>query len=385
MQFVLKFALLFSVISISQLLQDVACRRQVSLFDGGSSSSLPLDSNRTTAHLKPQRSPAISSTTTRPPQALEASSARAIQQAQQNSATSNQRNLSQQSNQRTASSQQAINTLASVRSRWRLMEQSLGGVMNGAALDLRGTLEELLVQPAQASSGNHHQQVPNQLRPVSLQCKQALIELMEALTDQELWASQMVDASAGHLSSLPSGLLEGTLTDLGHYDECLAISHPERRAATRTPNTPTSPPSKSVGQYCSLLIKPPLLNRPRLHTVCRRLPSLSPLLTTSGTGSASAANATLKLLAQHSHQFYYAGLRLGICVPSRCSQMDIQQLLSSYLIRFELVGQVKHCQHQPAVADELRAANRSSVFGFGHLPLVSSISQHFDPLQQCIL
>lgn len=59
----------------------------------------------------------------------------------------------------------------------------------------------------------------------------------------------MFDASA----KLPaSGLLEGTVTDLGQYDECLSIE---------------IPPSNYTGQYCTLRIQPALPDRPLFNTI----------------------------------------------------------------------------------------------------------------------
>lgn len=56
-----------------------------------------------------------------------------------------------------------------------------------------------------------------------------------------------MDAS-GHL---PSGSLDGTLTDLGDYDQCLDVKQPRRNKH-----------SEIKGQYCTLELKPIL---PALH------------------------------------------------------------------------------------------------------------------------
>ena len=201
------------------------------------------------------------------------------------------------------------NSLTGVRLKWRQMERSIGESMGARAGELKQTIGDLLLDKRLSGL-------------ISSQCKLSLDELLAALAEQRLWAGQMLDSSG----RLPVGLLEGTLTELGNFDECLAISQPAGAGQLAAPAT--------SGQYCSLQIKPPLLGRPRLHTACNSLPSFS----------GSPANQTLRLVSQHSHHFYYAGLRLGICTPDRCSQADLQHLLSAYLSRFELVGQVKSCQ-----------------------------------------
>lgn len=57
----------------------------------------------------------------------------------------------------------------------------------------------------------------------------------------------MVDASG----RIPSGSLDGTLTDLGDYDQCLDVTQPKR-----------SKHNEIQGQYCTLELKPLL---PALH------------------------------------------------------------------------------------------------------------------------
>jgi hypothetical protein len=254
----------------------------------------------------------------------------------------------------------AVSSLASVRTKWRQMELTIGKSVAAAGSELKRTLDDVYRVLGQT---DHH---------ISQSCGRALDELVEGLKDEQLWAVQMLDSSAA-LRGPPGGLLEGTFTDLGHFDECLAVG--------QRPADPTA------GQYCSVLIKPALVGRPRLHTVCRRMPSLSPMLS-----SAAAANTTLKLLSQQSHQFYYAGLRLGICLPSGCSQPDVERILQAYLIRFELIGQVKHCQQAADDSGGGRAETPSSernatrrTIGAKSSSLVQSISQQLDLQQQYIV
>lgn len=68
----------------------------------------------------------------------------------------------------------------------------------------------------------------------------------------------------------PPGVLEGTLTDLGRFDECIQVNH-----LIEGDNYPIS--TRIKGQYCSLILRPPLPSRPRFHTLCNQIPSLSNL------------------------------------------------------------------------------------------------------------
>ena len=204
--------------------------------------------------------------------------------------------------------------LSQMRQRWRQLERSLGDSLAAVGAKLRLGLDEL---------GE---------RKIGPACRFALAELADGLGQHKLWPALTLDASA----RLPSGLLEGTLTELGNFDQCLAIRYPREWAAGGGGGGGGS----ARGQYCSLVIKPPLPPRPRLHTVCQQLPNAS----SNSTSPAGLAMRPLALLAQNSHQLHYAGLRLGVCTPSKCSQWDLQQLLTAYLAKFELLGQVKSCQ-----------------------------------------
>lgn len=214
-------------------------------------------------------------------------------------------------------------SVSNVRQKWRHMERSLGESLFQLARNLKQTLDEI-TPPS-----------------ISATCRVSLLEFIEALKEQKLWANKMADASA----KLPSGLLEGTLTELGNFDQCLAINylaeaqvadeHQQQQQQQQQLRSKYMQQSSTIkGQYCSIQIKPYLTPRPRLHTVCQRLPQLS----------ASNNQTNWRLLSQQSHQFHYAGLRLGICTPNKCSKLDIQQILSSYLAKYELLGQVKSCQ-----------------------------------------
>lgn len=211
---------------------------------------------------------------------------------------------------------------SSIKHRWLRMESALGESVQLLGVDLKSTIDKLLSQAA-----------------VSQGCQRALASLSEALMKQQLWAAKFLDSSA---TRIPSGFFEGTLTELGNFDQCLTIG--ETQTAEHT-----------AGQYCSLQIKPLIPSRPRLHTVCQRLTA-----PTSVQANSSAAKSRFQsLLAQNINQFHYAGLRLGVCMPSKCSKLDIQALLSSYLTKFELMGTVKSCQIGPASTDFLESLDSS--------------------------
>lgn len=79
----------------------------------------------------------------------------------------------------------------------------------------------------------------------------------------------------------PSGILEGTLTDLGRFDECLDID-------VMLDKDDDLVSTGMRGQYCSVLIRPPLPPQPRFHTFCNQIPSL---VATSSDDSVCSANS----------------------------------------------------------------------------------------------
>lgn len=244
---------------------------------------------------------------------------------------------------------QANFSLNNVRKRWKQMELSMGHSLGNLGLQLKTTLDELMLQQRGAGA-------------ISPTCRLALNDLIDGLAQQKLWASQMLDASA----RLPSGLLEGTLTELGHFDQCLGLSYNHHQAENVSSDTHTHNNKRqqqsTLGQYCSIQIKPPLIPRVRLHTICQKLPPLS----------GNANSTTGQLLSQNSQHFYYAGLRLGLCMPSKCQKADLQLLLTTYLAKFDLLGQVKSCQ---MLSSSSGGDDDNSRREFGNL----------DSVQQCIV
>ncbi|GBN16628.1 hypothetical protein AVEN_120754-1 [Araneus ventricosus] len=72
---------------------------------------------------------------------------------------------------------------------------------------------------------------------VSIECTESLARYVSDLVDIRSWAMEMFDAT----SKLPSGILEGTLSELGSYDQCLDIEVPFRNESI-----------EFQGQYCGV-------------------------------------------------------------------------------------------------------------------------------------
>ncbi|GFR30599.1 nose resistant to fluoxetine protein 6, partial [Trichonephila clavata] len=74
---------------------------------------------------------------------------------------------------------------------------------------------------------------------VSNDCTKSLIKYAFDLINVRSWAMRMLDAT----SKLPSGILEGTLSELGAFDQCLDIELPYKNGSLQF-----------QGQYCGLEI-----------------------------------------------------------------------------------------------------------------------------------
>lgn len=128
----------------------------------------------------------------------------------------------------------------------------------------------------------------------------------------------VADAS-GHL---PSAIIEGTLSDLGDYDECLATIIPDD-SEFETMDDGESGETKQVGgKYCLALIKPHL--PPKTHRVVKHS---QPIFNFTGT---ELEGSVFEHMAQFSSAMYaLQGYRLGICIPSTCHPQDVEILTNT--------------------------------------------------------
>ncbi|GIY45833.1 NRF domain-containing protein [Caerostris darwini] len=127
---------------------------------------------------------------------------------------------------------------------------------------------------------------------------------------------QVVDSSG----RLPSGTLEGTLTDLGDYDQCLDVVQPKKAKHMDI-----------QGQYCTLEVQPVL---PELHSRV----SMNTKVLDFGNIS---TDSVLSDLSHGSALFHLMVMRIGVCVPSPCVADDIQALTAALLKKVPVQVSVK--------------------------------------------
>nr|XP_027196790.1 nose resistant to fluoxetine protein 6-like [Dermatophagoides pteronyssinus] len=132
---------------------------------------------------------------------------------------------------------------------------------------------------------------------LSNECRMDIYRAIDALYERKTWSYKLFDSWA---RSIPSGMMIGTFTDFGDFDQCMSIDS-----------------SDIVSKYCildmSIAMPEPV---PFPFHLKKRLPVLK---------NHSKLNGTIfNHLADKSSLFYYIHLWMGICVPESCSLKDIQ-------------------------------------------------------------
>ncbi|XP_076315715.1 nose resistant to fluoxetine protein 6-like [Tachypleus tridentatus] len=158
-------------------------------------------------------------------------------------------------------------------------------------------------------------------------CHHSVMEVLTSFGRMETWASKMIDSNG----RLPAGLLEGTLTSLGSYDQCMDIVSPTKESNVST----------FQGQYCSVFLRLPLPARsPKYSSIVVGVEALS---------NFSKPGEVFHDLAQNAQFFYSVPLRLGICVPSTCSRLEVQKAVTIASDWLKTKGIVQNCEVKTSV------------------------------------
>ncbi|GIY62992.1 nose resistant to fluoxetine protein 6 [Caerostris darwini] len=160
---------------------------------------------------------------------------------------------------------------------------------------------------------------------VSGQCSASIIKVIGGLRQLKEWAMRLIDATG----KLPPGILEGTSLSMGDFDECLDI-----KVGKRDEIPETHEEAFFSGKYC-------LLEFHRPETINRAIADFE-----SGNLDTPIAKTKtfLNLFVRYKH-LTNATMKLGVCVPSKCSRDDIENVVNSESLR-EHIGNVHvaYCQ-----------------------------------------
>ncbi len=137
---------------------------------------------------------------------------------------------------------------------------------------------------------------------ITKECVSSIFDTLKALNNSDYWSYKMYN-SWGKFP--PAGILDGTATDLGDYDQCLAIE-----------------PNQVIGesQYCLIDISIPLPEPMPIHqNIFHKVNVLPEYL------NRSKYNVFVKF-SEDAAMFYWIYLKLGICTPNKCTQNDVKAI-----------------------------------------------------------
>jgi len=134
---------------------------------------------------------------------------------------------------------------------------------------------------------------------ISQECVTSISDTFKSLNNFEDWSYQMYNSWG---SFPPKGILEGTVTDFGDYDQCLSI---------------TSNEVIGESQYCLIDISLPVPKpMPKHQNLYHKVDVLPAFVNKNG------SNVFVKFSEDASY-FYWYYLRLGICTPKKCTENDV--------------------------------------------------------------
>ncbi|CAN7941786.1 unnamed protein product, partial [Ixodes hexagonus] len=179
---------------------------------------------------------------------------------------------------------------------------------------------------------------------ISSTCSLGLLKLMRGLRNLEPWAVRVLDSTGKY----PSGIFQGTQSDLGAFDECLeTVVHDEFGN------------EKIRAQYCSVYIN--VVNDTSFTDVM--LPALK------------MSNARAEEFLNFASDPRIAGINLGLCMINDCSQGDLQEIVNA------MSGKKIQLKIQNCVTSEYRAPDRKQtaiIIGFGIIALLIVCSTVYD-------
>ncbi|XP_064458369.1 nose resistant to fluoxetine protein 6-like [Ornithodoros turicata] len=142
------------------------------------------------------------------------------------------------------------------------------------------------------------------------------------------WAIKMLDSTG----KAPDGVFYGSLTAFGDMDECLSVRATHRKYSGKIEKY-------FHGQYCAADVRPILPPKPphyKPKTFLKNLTDEVPLYKNL-LGDISVA------------YFYFAQIRLGLCMPSTCTRDDIQTLADTVAALAQMNVTIPWCEKEHPV------------------------------------
>ncbi|PRD28705.1 UNVERIFIED_CONTAM: hypothetical protein NCL1_31616 [Trichonephila clavipes] len=121
------------------------------------------------------------------------------------------------------------------------------------------------------------------------------------------------------------GALSGTLTSLGEFDQCIE---------TVVPDPKKKDDVLFEGQYCLVEIRfrvPPKKKRYNFYDRVTELENFT-------------GTEVLKFFTENAHLSYYYPIRLGVCIPSGCTDHDLNQIVALGAEQLHVDAETTHCE-----------------------------------------
>jgi len=162
---------------------------------------------------------------------------------------------------------------------------------------------------------------------ISAPCASSFLKLVQGLKQTKQWAFRMVDS----MGKPPSSILTGTLTDFGGFEECLAINVRPQDVGSHSLKE-----SEFRGRYCIMDI------RAAFKSNIKRGAPPPPGVNPEG------------IIWDPSLQDFWVrnnllSFRYGLCIPSTCSNYDMEQFGNYVAGPSGMKVEVNYCQDQASV------------------------------------
>ncbi|CAN7937896.1 unnamed protein product [Ixodes hexagonus] len=183
---------------------------------------------------------------------------------------------------------------------------------------------------------------------ISTSCSAGLFKTFLALKNKEPWAIRMALSNG----LLPRNMLEGSLTSIGSYTQCLK---------TRVYSSEGG--IQFRGQYCSMFLRPP---NETVKSFVEMFHAVGELTVTPNPGRGGGVPG---------HERSWGGaIRLGTCTPSTCSTDEISFLANGVLGMYGVNATVKGCRtNDPKRMTFLQLVSISCLGTLGGLVLAATL------------
>ncbi|RWS15985.1 nose resistant to fluoxetine protein 6-like protein [Dinothrombium tinctorium] len=141
-------------------------------------------------------------------------------------------------------------------------------------------------------------------------CSNSMLNFGAAMREKTSWAFKFLDS----MGKIPSGLLEGTLSDFGNFDQCLDAE------VTTEVSWIGVQPILYKGSYCLVEIEPPL---PKIKD---RLKYETVVLNYTNT---ELHTTFFNRWATYVHDYYSYPIAIGMCMPSTCTAKEVEKVMAN--------------------------------------------------------